>query len=399
MWIGQIISLFGDSMYMLVFFYVLDRMTKDPGFVGLVLSLQAVPFFALANWSGHVADKFDRRLVLALSELFSAVLMIGIALYAWLVPEFSPWVLATTAILLAVLSTFSMPARGAAVPRLVPPDELMNAQALANSTGSIISMVGLAVSAIALGPLARATGGSFFPIAAAINAVTYITAGLIFLGLPKIVPEPSEDVEMNDRKAGWRAVKADGFMRVAIFGFAGMSLIFSGFYPVYLVTNREWFRGDFTDLAWIEFSFFVAMIVGSGIVAGTKVKKVGLAFTLGLASVGVCVIGMAWAQNYGLYLLLNALCGIGVPYCSIPVQTYVGTNFPDAIRGRVGSFLAAAQMGVQPIGLLTVALVVASLGLSNTYILMGSASILIVAALLFFRSYREAAIESAPQAA
>jgi len=397
-WIGQVTSLFGDSLYMLVFFYVLDQRTKDPGFVGFVLALQAIPFFLLGGWAGRVADRFDRRLVLALSELVSALLMVGIAAWAWLDPTLSPWALAATAVGLAVLSTFSMPARGAAVPRLVPTEELMDAQALSNATNSVISMAGLAVSALALGPVAAVSGSLFFPLAALINAVTYLASGLIYLALPPIVPEADEEHPLDDKKAGWKAVKADGFMRVAIFGFASMSLIFSGFYPVYLVTNREWFRGSFTDLAWIEFSFFVTMILGSGLIAGLKVKKVGLSFSLGLVFVAALVAGMAFSRNYYVYLLLNALCGLGVPFCSIPVQTYVGTNFPDAIRGRVGAFLAAAQMGVQPVGLFLVGAILATVGLERTYLAMGISSMVIALGLLAFRSFRDSQIAE-PQAA
>lgn len=368
---GQVVSQLGDAFYFLVFMFVIDRETKSPLFVGIVMAAQALPYLLLAPAAGVAADRFDRRRILFGLDLAAAALMGGLAVAMALGFAPAPLFLACFAFVLACLNVFFAPARSAAIPRLVPAEEFQEAQGLMLATQQLTMLVGVGLSAGVLGVVERMSGSNFLLYAVVINALSFGVSASFLSRLPSIVPERKSHEEKPKFIEGWQAIQADPFMRLALPVLTLMNLVFAGFYPVYLETNRSWFGGQFYTVAIIEFAFFGMSMLCSLWVAKRAVQRVGLAFVVGLAGTGLCVAAMAGGQIYLIYVLLNVVCGLFLPWVTIPINTYIGLAFPDAVRGRVAAVLGATQVGIQPLGMLGVSAVLAAVGLQNVYLVIG----------------------------
>jgi MFS family permease len=368
---GQVVSQLGDAFYFLVFMFVIDRETKSPLFVGIVMAAQALPYLLLAPAAGVAADRFDRRRILFGLDMAAAALMGGLAVAMALGFAPAPIFLACFAFVLACLNVFFAPARSAAIPRLVPAEEFQEAQGLLLATQQLTMLIGVGLSAGVLGVVERVSGSNFLLYAVVINALSFGVSSMFLSRLPSIVPERESHEEKPKFIEGWQAIQADPFMRIGLPMLTLMNLVFAGFYPVYLETNRSWFGGQFYTVAIIEFAFFGMSMLCSLWVAKRAVQRVGLAFVVGLAGTGLSVAAMAGGQVYLVYVLLNMVCGLFLPWVTIPINTYIGLAFPDAVRGRVAAVLGATQVGIQPLGMLGVSAVLAAVGLQNVYLVIG----------------------------
>lgn len=103
---GQVVSQLGDAFYFLVFMFVIDRETKSPLFVGIVMAAQALPYLLLAPAAGVAADRFDRRRILFGLDMAAAALMGGLAVAMALGFAPAPIFLACFAFVLACLNVF-----------------------------------------------------------------------------------------------------------------------------------------------------------------------------------------------------------------------------------------------------------------------------------------------------
>lgn len=387
---GQIISQFGDSVYMLVLLFIASKVTKDPMAVGLVGVMQALPFVFFSPFAGVAADRLDRKKLMLFSDSASAVITFGLAIYAFTEPKPAVAVLAGCAFLLSTVNTFFMPARTAAIPRLVPAEDLMEANGLAVATQQFVAMAGLGVSAFVLGAVYKINPEYFFFWAVFINAITFAVSALFLTTLPEIRAErepafggdqPSQtwtqslaaiiQTMNSDLREGLRVMRKDPVIAVALPINVLGTLAIAGFMVVYVELNEAWYGGNFDTLALIEFSFVAAMMVFSVVVAKLKLARVGLLFAGVNIILGVLVALMAVSKPYPLFLFVNLLCGVALPFLIIPINTYMQTAIPDEVRGRVSSTWGMVSMTMQPLGIGLVGPALGLIGIEGTLIAMG----------------------------
>ena len=118
--------------------YALTGDALDLGLIGLA---QFLPFVALVLPAGQVADRHDRRLILALC--FAVEVGCGLLLLAFTVSGLTVvWPVFLAMVLFGTARAFSMPAGQAFVPNLVPGEHLSNAVALNSSTFHVATIAG-----------------------------------------------------------------------------------------------------------------------------------------------------------------------------------------------------------------------------------------------------------------
>ena len=374
--VAQLVSLFGDHVYFLVFLFMAKEVSESNWQVGLVMAAQAVPFLVFGPLAGIAADRFDRRRIMAFADFTSAGLTAILAGIAVFQPQPPIWLIGVFAFLLSSVNAFFMPARMAALPRLVPREMLGEANAFFIVMQQMVGMVSIAVSAAVLGVIFELVPSLFLLTAAILNSVTFLFSGYWVLRLPQLAPtrdaaEEEEPHGWGEFKEGVRAVFKDRVLRIILPANMLAQMFIAGFMVVYVEVNKVWFEGSYATFAWIEFSFAASMAAMGLYVGKLKISRPGLSFSLATVAVGVTVLMMAWAQNFWLFVFWNALAGFAVPFAWIPIQVYIQSGFEDKVRGRVSSAWMSSQMGVQPVGLLSVGPLLDWLGLSGIFVLMG----------------------------
>ncbi len=130
---GQTISAIGSQLTLVALAYQTFHLTHSTFMVGLLGFIGLVPLLAGALWGGTLADAWDRKRVLTLTQCAMAIVVVGLAVNAALDhPEV--WVLFVCAATSAGFQGIDWPARRAALPMLVSDDDVTAAVTLQTTT-------------------------------------------------------------------------------------------------------------------------------------------------------------------------------------------------------------------------------------------------------------------------
>ena len=397
LWLGQAISQAGDSLYFVIFMFMVEKLTGSIAMVGYVDAVAAIPFLLFGPVAGVVADRMDRRTLMLLSDLCSGALLLLFGAIVFLSSSPPVWTLFAAPFLLSTMRVFFLPAKSAAIPGLVPTSRLMEANALSATTQNMMPLIGLAISASVLALLYSLSPTLFFGLAIVANGASFLGSAMFILRLPSLVPkrDPVEGVHpFADLVSGLRYIRSRHVL-MALLGLSVLlSLAISPFFVVYIASNKAWFGGFPQTLAWFEFAFFLGMIAGSMGVARWNVRRPGLGYSFGLLGVGLAVAGMAWSRSFAGFFALNVLAGVALPFAQIPVAVYLQSTVPDAYLGRVNSVLSTFGIGAMPLGMAMGGVLVERAGIVNAFAAMGGSMALLALLALVDRPFRESSIPS-----
>ncbi|MGI8538153.1 MAG: dTMP kinase [Mycobacteriales bacterium] len=199
LYLALVLSSFGDWLGFLATTALATQLVEGFGAqsyaVGGVLAFRLLPAVLLGPVAGVLADRFDRRGLMVVSDLLRCALFVSIPLVGTL-----RWLLVAT-LLVETLSLFWIPAKEASVPNLVPREQLEGANQLTLIATYGSAPVAAAVFAL-LSLLSRALGSGFeyfrtgpVDLALYVNAATFLFAALTVYRLdlpsPKVADTPA----------------------------------------------------------------------------------------------------------------------------------------------------------------------------------------------------------------
>lgn len=148
LWLGQVVSQLGDWFDTIALYTLVLALTGSGRAIGLVLVARFLPSFIVGPLSGVVADRFNRRTIMIVSDLLRAMVVLGFLLVRR--PD-QMWLVYVLTVLQLVFSTFFEPAKTAAIPSIVAPRELLSANAISSVTWSVMLTLGAAVGGVVTG--------------------------------------------------------------------------------------------------------------------------------------------------------------------------------------------------------------------------------------------------------
>ena len=174
--LGEFVSSIGDWLYLVALLVLIWDLSHDPLVLGIVGAARILPYILLSIPAGIVADRFDRRLVLLVTDIIRGVLMVVIAIVV-----FAGWPVVYVIVLAVIATCFSAffsPAIGAYLPSLVKDEsELGPANSAWSSLDNLAFFIGPAFGALLLG--LGSLGFAFL-----LNALTFGFVALVLCRLP-----------------------------------------------------------------------------------------------------------------------------------------------------------------------------------------------------------------------
>lgn len=180
LWAGQLVSGMGSQLTIVAVSYQAYRLSHSTLIVGLIGASQLVPLLAGAIWGGSLADARDRRTILIFTQVAMAAASAGLVVNAALGHP-RVWVLFVCSAAAAGFQGMDWPARRAALPMLVPDDDMTNAIALQTMVQQVALVAGPALAGVAIAAIG-------FSAVYAIDVATYGVALVVALLLPSLVP-------------------------------------------------------------------------------------------------------------------------------------------------------------------------------------------------------------------
>ncbi|MHB0937551.1 MAG: MFS transporter [Armatimonadota bacterium] len=333
--LGSLLIQLGMGAQGLAIGWEIYQRTGQPLSLGLVGGVQAIPMLLLSLPGGYLADRFDRRRVIALCLAGVAVCSLGLA---WLSAVKGP--IAWMYLLLfldAAFMTLERPSGTAIFPALVPLESFENAMKWRSSLNQLSGMGGPALGALII---------SFsVPAAYVANAVfAMVFTGLLFL--LRLRPSPAAAGRATlatvlsgvhfvwERKVLLAAISLDMF--AVLLGGATYLL------PVYaaklLVDSAPGWMQSEQILGWLRVAPAVGAFGMAILLAHLPpMRKAGRAMLLAVAGFGLATIVFGLSRNFwlswGMLCLTGALDNISV----VVRHTLVQLLTPDEQRGRVSA--------------------------------------------------------------
>jgi MFS family permease len=356
--------------------YDLTGSAFDLGLVGLI---QFVPVVGLALVVGHVADRYDRRLVVRAAQLVEAVaaacLAVG-SVEAWLdIPT-----IFTLLFVAGTARAFELPTMHALVPGLVPAPLLSRAVAGSTSANQ---------AAVVLGP---AVGGLLY---GAGPAVVYGCCTMLFLGASVLVSqihiEPRthapEPFSLRSLFAGFAFIRGHREM-VGVISLDLFVVLLGGAMALLPIYARDILQVGPQGLGVLRSAFAVGALASSIVLSRHPLhRRVGRILFAVVTGFGLATVVFAVSTSLALTIVALALCGACDAVSVVIRFSLVQARTPSAMRGRVSSVNSLFVGASNTLGDFEAGVTAAWFGTVPAVLIGGIGSVLI--ALLWMRLFPE----------
>src|SRR5579884_2808134 len=316
LWSGQGISTFGDVFFNLAAMWVVYTQSGSAlqtAFIQVIWQLCPIIFGIPA---GLLADRWDRRYIMIITNLLSALTLSTLTTTLPAQGRLSPLAIFATIFLLNSLSTFFGPASFALIPQIVERDLLTVASGISTSTRQLATLVGSALAGLVL----AATGTSWALI---IDALSFLYAAftLVMARLPPRNTTSSNNKQnilwLYELQGGWRVLNEHPVIR-ALLWFGVLINVASLLGPLQPTLISQRLHGNAAVYGAIDAMSVIGGIVG-GVLAGPLERKVkaGYLMVIGYSVTGICVLGIAASTSFPLTAGLEFISALGITVSNV----------------------------------------------------------------------------------
>jgi MFS family permease len=357
LWVGLFVSATGTWMQIVAQALLVLRLTGGSAVaLGTVSLAQAVAFFLFAPMGGAIADRFDKRRLLLVTQSLLLLLAAGLGALT-LLGLVRLWMIVALAFCGGALLSFDQPARAALIPSLVPPGELMNAVSLQSIIFSGAATFGPAMAGVTVGLIGY--GGNFF-----LNAASYLAVlvALARLNAASPMSKPKEPLWQSVRVT-LATVARDAALPGIISGYGAM--LFLGPSPAVMlpIFALRVLHLSAAQMGLLFSALGIGTILGGLTVAslGDFHRKVEL-FLAAMLVWSAALGGFAASRTAWISVAALLVLGAAQNAASATAITLMQTRVPPPMRGRIMSLNTLLVMGVRPLGDFPAGALIAAIG-------------------------------------
>jgi MFS family permease len=324
----------------------------SPAAIATALAVVLLPFSVLGPFAGVLLDRWSRRQVLAWANFIRVAIVAAVAVVV--AADLPDPVFYGTVLLCLSVNRFLLAGLSAALPHTVERADLVTANALTPTMGTLSFIIGLGVGG-GVRTAARGAGWDGDVIVLLLASALYGVSGLLALRIPRTLLGPNFDPGRPAAREAVRSVVSglvDGLrhLRERRAAAAGLGVIASHrfWFGISSVALVLLYRNHFHDPADSEAAFAdlsrAAVVGGAGFVAAALATpwvtdrtspRLWILTLLGVA-------GLTQLYPTGLYtqpalLVAVFVLGLASQGIKICVDTLVQTGVDDAFRGRIFS--------------------------------------------------------------
>jgi MFS family permease len=311
--------------------------------LGIVVGLQFLPMLLFGPVGGLVADRFNKRRLLYLTQAAGGVLALILGLLV-VTHEVQLWQVYLLAAMLGMVNVFDNPARQTFIMEMVGREDLPNAVSLNTVVMNASRVVGPAIGGVIITLVGL--GVCFF-----VNAASYIAViiGLSMMRSAELRPTGTVRRAKGQIREGFRYVWRTPSLRNTLLAVAVIGIFAYNFTVTLALLAENTFEGGAGTYSILTACMGAGAVVGGllaahrsrptprllqvlALVFGTLLGAVALAPTLATAAVLIVFMG---AASIGFIATANASLQLGAD---------------PAMRGRVMALYAMAFLGSTPIG-------------------------------------------------
>lgn len=354
--IGQIISLFGNTILRFALSMIVLDITGSITIFGTILAISMVPTIALSALGGILADRINKRNIMLVLDFLTASCIIIFAIMFHLAS--SVVVIAGLMVVLSIIQAFYQPSVQSSIPLLVEEENLMSANGIVIQVNALANLLGPILGGLLYGFL------GIYPIVY-VSAICFFLSAIMecFIQIPNIKQKAKASISQmiySDFKEAFNFLvhKQKGLLQLLLL-VSAINLFMSAMLIVGLPYSIKILLGLNNQLYGLaEGVMGVGSILG-GIFAGIMSKKIGFKQSHWLiigAGITILPIGVAiiLKQNpmlsYGIILISVLTTMLLCTLFSVYGQTMIQKLTPSTMLGKLSSVVTTISICVLPIG-------------------------------------------------
>jgi len=368
---GQSVSLIGSSAVQFALIWWLASATASPIMLSIAGIFAYLPQLLLGSFAGVWVDRLKRKTVIIAADLFVGLAALAFSLL-FLFGEPPAWSVCLVLGIRAIGQVFHTPAIQAAVPMIVPKEELVQANGLNQflQAGSFLLGPALGAAMYAVFPLWIVLLGDLAGALVATGTIAFVK-----------IPDPERNYHerpklLHEMKEGARTLFADKRIFTVTVAVT-LAMVFyapmASFYPLmtcdYFALS-EW-HGGAVNIGYALGMMLCALLLGGVI----NIKRKFVAMHLGFFGMGLislcCGLLPGEAAWFWVFLALCALLGASVNLSSIPFLAYLQETIAPEKMGRVFSLIGSMSAAAMPLGLVIAGPVAENRGVPFWFALAG----------------------------
>jgi MFS family permease len=403
-WIGLLVSFTGSTMQSAGLLWHVSLLVPPErkglalGLVGLV---RVVPIIVFSMISGVVADAWDRRRVMLLTQVAATAVALALGLLAFRGVA-RLWPLYVLAALGSAVAAFDLPARQALVPTLVPREHLPNAISLNTIMFQVSSVLGPSLGGIVI----ASAGVGWVYVANAVSFFFVVAALLMMRGVPgRATRNPGEstggrdDVSLHAALEGLRFVFRSPLIRSTML-LDFFATFFSAANALLPIFAQDILRVGAKGYGWLYAAPATgAMVMSAAMVPlADRIQNRGRTLLWAVALFGLSTIGFGLSRSFWLTFFCLAMTGASDTISMIIRNIIRQLETPDRLRGRMTGVNMVFFMGGPQLGELEAGAVANWLGATFSVVSGGLGCLLATAWVALstppLRRYRKDAVDS-----
>lgn len=369
-WSGQIVSTLGSSIVQFVIIWWITLQTQSGMYLSLAALVGLVPMIVLSPVVGVLADRWNRKLLIAGADFAQALATIALIIIFW-AGAASIWVVLVLLAARGICQAFHTPTVLAVTPSMVPQEKLGRINGLSFFFTGAINLVGPVLAAVFL---------EIWSINQIlwIDVATFVVAiiPLLAVKIPSVAPAASS-VKTSFRKEfaeGLKHIKSHrGLLPLFLLAMILNLLItpLTTLLPYFIKFDH---LGAASDLALVEAMVEAGMLVGGlamTAIGAFKRKAAMIAVSFYVIFLGYLLIAVSPTGMFWLMGAAGLIAALFIPVVNVLAATITQTVIPLDAQGRVNSVNLALVTLASPIGMVASGAIV---GFVNTsYMFVGCA--------------------------
>jgi len=327
---GRFLTAFGNEMLSFAIGWELWLRTHEAFALGMVGLVQVVPVILLSLPAGHIADQYNRKRIVLITELFLALCVLGLG---WLSYTEGPLILIYALLLgIGIARAFNDPASSTLLPQTVPPHLFSNAATWSTSTWHFASIAGPALAGLLIG---------FFDSVILIYIFDALAALVFCIMLTMI---KGRQLALAEKSATWTSlVEGFRFMRNSKVILAAITLdmfavLFGGAVALLPFYATDILKVGAQGLGILRAAPSVGALLMAFLLAHLPpMKNAGRTLLMAVTGFGLATIIFGLSRSFLLSVAMLAFLG-AMDNISVVIRgTLLLTQTPDELRGRISA--------------------------------------------------------------
>lgn len=375
-WSGMLISMAGSMMQVWTLYWHIRQLTDQPVALSGIGVARFLPVLAFSLFGGVIADRFNRRKILFITQSIMALVAVCLALLT-MSGQIQVWHIYLLTAVQAAASSFDLPARQSLVTNLVPREDLPNAfsmNSIAFNTGAI---AGPALSGLAIGFLGLE--GVYWINAASFLALIGMLAAMGHIPQDTIQPAARRVVDFSAIADGIRFIRRQPvILSSMILDF--FATFFSAANTLLPFVAMDILKVGVVEYGWLSAGQSIgAVSVGLFMSQRKRIKHQGKLLLGAVVVFGLATIVFGLGRSFWIVLIALIATGGADEVSTILRNTIRQMQTPDHLRGRMVSINQIFFNGGPQLGEVESGLVAQAFGIPAAIISGGLGCVLAVA--------------------